>query len=421
MIGEIGHRSIAEMAQRAREAARRLASASPAAKAQALRQAAARLHSDWDALEAANRHDLEAAEATGLSKAKLDRLRLTPRVRDDLVTGLLQVADMPDPVGEIEGLTLRPNGLQVGRMRVPLGVIGFIYESRPNATVEASALALKAGNAIVLRGGKEAFRSNQALVRLLQESLQQAGLPAEAVQLVPTTDRAAILELCHLGGLLDLLIPRGGKELIELVRREARMPVLAHAEGVNHLYVDDGAPVDKAVDIAVNGKAQRPSTCNALEKLLVHAAVAPEFLPRLEAAMTQAGVELRGCERTREVLPGVKAAGEEDWSAEYLDLILTLKVVDSLEEALAHIARYGSRHTEAICTNDHAHAMRFLREVDASLVLVNASPRFNDGFQLGLGAEIGISTSKLHAYGVMGVRELTTTKWIALGDGQVRE
>lgn len=421
MIGEIGHSAIVQMAQNARQAARVLASASPAAKALALRRAAARLQSDWAALEAANRQDLEAAEAGGLSRAKLDRLKLTPRVRDDLVAGLLQVAEMPDPVGEIEGLSIRPNGLQVGRMRVPLGVIGFIYESRPNATVEASALTLKAGNAIVLRGGKEAFRSNEALVRLLQDSLLEAGLPGEAIQLVPTTDRSAILEMCHLGGLLDLIIPRGGKELIELVQREARMPVLAHAEGVNHLFVDESAAVDKAVDIALNGKVQRPSTCNALEKVLVHATIAPEFLPRLEAAMTQAGVELRGCERTRQILPTVKAASEEDWHTEYLDLILTLKVVDTLEEALTHIACYGSNHTEAICTNDHTHAMRFLREVDASLVLVNASPRFNDGFQLGLGAEIGISTSKLHAYGVMGVRELTTTKWIALGDGQVRE
>jgi glutamate-5-semialdehyde dehydrogenase len=421
MIGEIGQSAIVQMAQNARRAARVLASASPAAKALALRRAAARLQSEWAALEAANRQDLEAAEAAGLSRAKLDRLKLTPRVRDELVAGLLQVAEMPDPVGEIEGLSIRPNGLQVGRMRVPLGVIGFIYESRPNATVEASALTLKAGNAIVLRGGKEAFRSNGALVRLLQDSLLEAGLPGEAIQLVPTTDRSAILELCHLGGLLDLIIPRGGKELIELVQREARMPVLAHAEGVNHLFVDESAAVDKAVDIALNGKVQRPSTCNALEKVLVHAAIAPEFLPRLEAAMSRAGVELRGCERTRRILPGVRAASEEDWHTEYLDLILTLKVVDTLDEALAHIARYGSNHTEAICTNDHAHAMRFLREVDASLVLVNASPRFNDGFQLGLGAEIGISTSKLHAYGVMGVRELTTTKWIALGSGQVRE
>jgi glutamate-5-semialdehyde dehydrogenase len=327
---------------------------------------------------------------------------------------------MPDPIGEIEGMTIRPNSLQVGRMRTPLGVVGFIYESRPNATVEASALTLKAGNAILLRGGKEAFRSNQVLVGLFRESLGEAGLPEDAVLLVPTTDRAAILEMCRLET-LDLLIPRGGKELIELVRREARMPVLAHAEGVNHLYVDAEADLEMAVQIAVNGKTQRPSTCNALEKVLVHASAAERFLPRLEAAMTAARVELRGDERARAILPHIQPATEADWSTEYLDLILTLKVVDSLEEALEHIAHYGSHHTEAICTRHHAHALRFLREVDASLVLVNASPRFNDGFQLGLGAEIGISTSKLHAYGVMGVRELTTTKWVALGSGQIRE
>ncbi|MCS7058155.1 MAG: glutamate-5-semialdehyde dehydrogenase [Meiothermus sp.] len=408
------------LARAAREAARRLASASPAAKNQALLGIAERLQSQGEALLSANQKDLEAARAAGLPPAKLDRLRLDERILGDLVEGLRQIAAMPDPVGEIEGLQVRPNGLQVGRMRIPLGVIGFIYESRPNATVEASALSLKAGNAILLRGGKEAFRSNQALVRLMQEALQEAQLPQQAVQLVPTTDRRAILEMCHLSGLLDLIIPRGGKELIELVQREARMPVLAHAEGVNHLFVDESADLEMAVRIAVNGKAQRPSTCNSLEKVLVHRAIAPSFLPMLAQAMAEAGVELRGDERTRAIVPA-KPAQEEDWRAEYLDLILSVKVVDSLEEALEHIARYGSRHTEVICTEHHAHALRFLREVDASLVLVNASPRFNDGFQLGLGAEIGISTSKLHAYGPMGVRELTTTKFVALGQGQVRE
>lgn len=408
------------LAETARVAARALAKASPAAKSKTLRRAAQKLSDKWETLEAANQTDLAAAETAGLSKAKLDRLKLSPKVRDDLVQGLLQVADMPDPIGEIEDLQIRPNGLQVGRMRIPLGSIGFIYESRPNATIEASALTLKAGNSILLRGGKEAWNSNRALVDLLQESLLEAGLPKEAIQLVPTTERSAILELCHLSGLLDLIIPRGGKELIQLVQREARMPVLAHAEGINHLYVDAGADLESAVAIAVNGKAQRPSTCNSLEKVLVHAAEAEKFLPRLEAAMSAAKVELRGDEPTRNIIQ-VKAASEEDWSSEYLDLILSVKVVDSLDQALEHIARYGSNHTEAICTNDYGHSMRFLREVDASLVLVNASPRFNDGFQLGLGAEIGISTSKFHAYGAMGLRELTTTKWIALGKGQVRD
>lgn len=405
---------------RAKTASQTLAKASPQAKNTALLSMAEKLRARRAEIEAANRADLEAARLAGLSTAKLDRLRLDEKILADLIAGLEQVAAMPDPIGEIEGITTRPNGLQVGRMRIPLGVVGFIYESRPNATVEASALTLKAGNAILLRGGKEAFRSNQVLVEFFRESLSEAGLPEDAVLLVPTTDRAAILEMCHMET-LDLLIPRGGKELIELVRREARMPVLAHAEGVNHLYVDAGADLEMAVRIVLNGKVQRPGTCNALEKVLVHAAEAERFLPRLETALSATGVELRGDERARTILPQINPATEADWSTEYLDLILTLKVVDSLEEALEHIARYGSHHTEAICTNHHPHAMRFLREVDASLVLVNASPRFNDGFQLGLGAEIGISTSKLHAYGVMGVRELTTAKWIALGSGQIRE
>lgn len=404
----------------ARAAARALSAASPRAKNQALVAMAEKLEAQQEALYAANQKDLEAAQAAGLPAAKLDRLRLDEKVLQDLRTGLRQVAQMPDPVGEIEGLQIRPNGLQVGRMRIPLGVVGFIYESRPNATVEASALCLKAGNAILLRGGKEAWHSNYALVHLMQEALHEVGLPKAAIQLVPTTDRAVILEMCHLAGLLDLMIPRGGRELIELVQREARMPVLAHAEGVNHLFVDESADPEMAVHIAVNGKAQRPSTCNSLEKVLVHSAIAPVFLPRLAQAMREAQVELRGDERTRAFIPA-RPASEQDWHTEYLDLILTVKVVDSLDEALEHIARYGSRHTEVICTQHHANALRFLREVDASLVLVNASPRFNDGFQLGLGAEIGISTSKLHAYGPMGVKELTTTKFVALGQGQVRE
>lgn len=407
-------------AQAAKAAARALLAASPKSKNAALLAMAHKLEAQKEALYTANRQDLEAAQTAGLSSAKLDRLRINDKVLADLISGLRQVAAMPDPIGELEGLQIRPNGLQVGRMRVPLGVIGFIYESRPNATVEASALSLKAGNAILLRGGKEAWYSNNALVDLLQETLEEAGLPREAIQLVPTTDRNAIVEMCHLSGLLDLIIPRGGKELIELVQREARMPVLAHAEGVNHLFVDESADLDSAVQIALNGKAQRPSTCNSLEKVLVHSAVAAAFLPKLASAMSTAQVELRGDERTCTLIHA-KPASEEDWCTEYLDLILTLKVVDSLDEALEHIARYGSNHTEAICTNHHAHAMRFLREVDASLVLVNASPRFNDGFQLGLGAEIGISTSKLHAYGPMGVKELTTTKFVALGNGQVRD
>ncbi len=411
---------IREMATRARQAARAMASAPPAPKRDALLRLAQALTDSWSEVAEANRADLEEAAAAGLSRAKLDRLRLDERTRDDLVEGLRQVAHMPDPVGEIESLSVRPNGLRVGRMRVPLGVIGMVYEARPGATVEASSLAVKAGNAILLRGGKEALRSNRTLVELFRRSLKQTGLPEDAVQLVPHTDRQAVVEMCRLVGYLDVLIPRGGEELIRFVQEHARMPVLAHARGVNHLYVDEGADLEMAVRIAVNAKAQRPATCNALEKVLVHQTVAPDLLPLLARAMAEARVELRGCARTREHLPHIRPATEADWEAEYLDLVLAVKVVDSMDEALAHIARYGSNHTEAIVTRDHARALRFLREVDASLVLVNASTRFNDGFQLGLGAEIGISTSKLHAYGPMGVRELTTTKFVALGDGQVR-
>lgn len=411
---------IRQMALRARSAARVLAAAPPAAKQKALLDLAHALLERWELVEDANRRDLEEATASGLPKAKLDRLRLDIRTRDDLVEGLRQVAGMPDPVGEIKSLQVRPNGLRVGRMRVPLGVIGMVYEARPGATVEASSLAVKAGNAILLRGGKEALRTNTALVQLFRTCLQEAHLPEDAVQLVPHTDRQAVMEMCRLADLLDVLIPRGGEDLIRFVQEHARVPVLAHAKGVNHLYVDEGADLDMAVRVAVNAKAQRPATCNALEKVLVHQAVAREFLTLLAQAMEEVGVELRGCERTREYLPNLRSATEEDWQAEYLDLILAVKVVDSMEEALAHIARYGSRHTEAIATRDHARALRFLREVDASLVLVNASTRFNDGFQLGLGAEIGISTAKLHAYGPMGVRELTTTKFVALGDGHLR-
>ncbi|MEN2981124.1 MAG: glutamate-5-semialdehyde dehydrogenase [Thermus sp.] len=377
------------------------------------------LEARWEEVREANRLDLLEAEGAGLSRAKLDRLALREKDLSALTEGLRQIAALPDPLGRIEGLTRRPNGLRVGRMRVPLGLIGFVYEARPGATVEAVAVALKAGNAMLLRGGKEAFRSNQALVGLWHEALREAGLPEEAVALVPTTDREAILEMCRLE-LLDLLIPRGGEELIRLVQREARVPVLAHAKGVNHLYVDQKADLSMALRLALNGKTQRPAVCNALEAVLVHEKVAEAFLPRLEAAMREKGVELRACPRALPLLREAVPAQEDEWDREYLDLILRIKVVSGLEEALDHIARFGSRHTEAICTEDPQAAWRFLEEVDASLVLWNASTRFNDGFQLGLGAEIGISTSKLHAYGPMGPLELTTCKWVALGEGQER-
>ncbi|WP_293170208.1 glutamate-5-semialdehyde dehydrogenase, partial [Oceanithermus sp.] len=361
-----------------------------------------------------------AAREAGLSGPRFERLRLDERALADLVAGLRQVAAMPDPLGEIAELRVLPNGLRVGKMRIPLGVIGFIYESRPGATVEAAALSLKAGNAIVLRGGREAHRSNAALVEAFQASLSGAGLPPAAVQQVPTTDRAAVLEMLKLDEHIDVIIPRGGEGLIRLVAENARMPVLYHAKGVNHLYVDEDADLEMALEIAHNGKVQRPGVCNALEAVLVHESAAARFLPRLEARMLESSVELRAHQNARPYLQSAKPAGDDDWGREFLDLILAVKVVADMDEALDHIARYGSHHTEAIVTRDYARAQRFLREVDASLVLTNASPRFNDGFQLGLGAEIGISTSKLHAYGPMGVRELTTTKYVALGEGQVR-
>lgn len=407
---------IRELAEKAKAAVPALAQGD---RNRALLSMARLLEEAWEEVERANRLDLESAREAGLSKAKLDRLKLDEKARKDLVEGLKQIAALPDPLFRIEGLAKRPNGLKVGRMRVPLGLIGLIYESRPGATVEAVSVALKAGNAMLLRGGKEAFLSNQALVGLWKRALAEAGLPEEAVSLVPTTDREAILEMCRLE-VLDLLIPRGGEELIRLVQKEARVPVLAHAKGVNHLYVDERADLKMALELALNGKTQRPAVCNALEAVLVHERVAPAFLPRLEEAMRKQGVELRACPRAMAFLREAIPASEEEWDREYLDLILRVKVVKGLEEALEHIARFGSRHTEAICTEDARTAWRFLEEVDASLVLWNASTRFNDGFQLGLGAEIGISTSKLHAYGPMGVLELTTLKWVALGEGQVR-
>ena len=397
--------SLWELAERARK---RLSEIAKGNRDRALLAMADLLEARWEEVLRANREDLEEAERAGLSKAKLDRLALKEKDLKTLTEGLRQIARLPDPLGRIEGLAKRPNGLRVGRMRVPLGLIGFIYEARPGATVEAVSVALKAGNAMLLRGGKEAFRSNRALVALWHEALGEAGLPEEAVNLVPTTDREAVLEMCR------------GEELIRLVQQEARVPVLAHAKGVNHLYVDERADLGMALRLALNGKTQRPAVCNALEAVLVHEKVAEAFLPMLEEAMREKGVELRACPRALPLLKEAVPAQEEEWDREYLDLILRVKVVSGLEEALAHIARYGSRHTEAICTEDTRVAWRFLEEVDASLVLWNASTRFNDGFELGLGAEIGISTSKLHAYGPMGPMELTTLKWVALGEGQER-
>ena len=416
-----------EVKTRVRNLARRAAEAAPAAarlsrteKDGWLLTLAEMLASEAAGLIEANRGDVEAALAEGRPAAFVDRLTLTDQVIDSMIAGLRQVAGLDDPVGMMTEMTVRPNGLRVGRVRIPLGVIGFIYESRPNVTVDAAALCLKAGNAVILKGGSEAIRSNRALGDLIDRSLDRAGLPRAAVQVMTEADRSAVTELLKLDKEIDLVIPRGGEGLIRLVTETARMPVLKHYKGVCHLYVDQGADHDMALALAVNGKVQRPGVCNALECLLVHRAEADRFLPRAAGELARLGVELRGCPQTLALAPQVKAAGEEAWSTEYLDLILNIRVVDDMDQALEHIARHGSRHTEAICTADYSRANEFLRRADASVVLVNASTRFNDGGQLGLGAEIGISTDKLHAYGPMGLRELTTTKFVVYGEGQVR-
>ncbi len=412
---------IRQMGQDARMAAHEMAKIGTAQKRQALEAVAVALGEARAAIDEANRKDIAEALDKGLPAAKVDRLRLTDKVLAEMTDGLREIALLPDPVGEITRMWTRPNGLRVGRMRIPLGVVGIVYESRPNVTIDAAALCIKAGNAVVLRGGSEAFHSNQCLAKILQESLKTSGLPAQAVQLVGTTDRQAVLELLQLEEYVDVMIPRGGEDLIRFVTANARMPVLKHYKGVCHVYVDAGADFEMAEKICLNAKVQRPGVCNAMETLLVHQDVAAAFLPSMAAAFRREGVELRGCDRTRMIVPECVAATEEDWYAEYLDLILAVKVVDSMEEAISHLTTYGSQHTEAIVTRNFDRAHRFLQEVQSSLVLVNASTRFNDGFQLGLGAEIGISTSRLHAFGPMGVEELTTTKFIAMGDGQLRE
>jgi glutamate-5-semialdehyde dehydrogenase len=410
----------AALGRRARAAARELATVTTACKDAWLRTAADSLESHATDLTAANARDL-AAEANGLTKAQIDRLRLTPARIKAAADGLREVAALPDPVGRVLEGGVRPNGLRVMKVGVPLGVILFLYESRPNVTVDAAALAVKSGNAIILRGGKEALHSNTALHRLLHAALTATGLPADAVQLVETTDRAAVGHLLKLREFIDLVIPRGGEGLIERVCREATMPVLKHYRGNCHVYVDAAADAAMATHIVVNAKCQRPGVCNAAESLLVHEVIAPAFLPAAAAALRERGVELRGCGRTRALVPGVAPATEDDYAAEYLDLILSVKVVDTLEDAAGHIARYGSGHTEAIVTDDLRAAERFTTLVDSSAVMVNASTRFNDGFELGLGAEIGISTDKLHARGPCGLRELTSYKYVVRGDGHVRE
>jgi len=412
---------VLELCKGARQAARVLAVAGGEQKNRALLGLARALVDQAGELKAANAMDLQAGREAGLSKAMLDRLTLNDKVIAAMAEGLKEVAALPDPVGEVTGMWRRPNGLLVGRQRIPLGVIGFIYESRPNVTVDAAGLCLKSGNAVVLKGGKEAIHSNLALARLIGRVLSDCGLPAGAVAVVPTTDRAATLALLQQEELLDVVIPRGGESLIRFVAQNSRVPVLKHYKGVCHLYVDAEADLAMAEAICVNAKCQRPGVCNALETLLVHRDAAESFLPRVARALTAQEVEMRGCHVTCEILPEAVPATDDDWPAEYLDLILAIRVVESMDQALDHIAAHGSRHTEAIVTRDHARAMRFINAVDSSVVLVNASTRFNDGGQLGLGAEIGISTCKLHAFGPMGLEELTTRKFIVFGDGQVRQ
>ena len=411
---------VKDICTEARQAARHLSVVPTGVKNQVLLSLAQALEQNATALREANAKDLAAGREAGLSAAMLDRLTLSDKVIASMAQGLRDVAALPDPVGEVTGMARRPNGLLVGRQRIPLGVIGFIYESRPNVTVDAAGLCLKSGNAVVLKGGKEAINSNLALAGLIDQVLAQGGVPQGAVRVIPTTDRAATSTLLKQDELVDVIIPRGGEGLIRFVAENSSIPVLKHYKGVCHLYVDQSADHDMAINIAINGKCQRPGVCNALETMLVHAAEAPEFLPKAARALMDQGVEIRGCPRTLELVPSATAAVEEDWPAEFLDLILAVKVVQSMDEAMEHIARYGSQHTEAIVTSDYARSQRFINSVDSSLVVVNASTRFNDGGELGLGAEIGINTSKLHAFGPMGLTELTTTKFIAYGDGQVR-
>jgi glutamate-5-semialdehyde dehydrogenase len=407
--------------EQARAAARAVAAADTGAKNKALEAIAAAIEAAADILATENHKDLEAGRARGLDAALLDRLELTPARISAMAEGLRQIAALPDPVGEISDLKYRPSGIQVGRMRVPLGVIGIIYESRPNVTADAAGLCLKSGNAAILRGGSEAVHSNQAIAACIRAGLQATGLPVTAVQVIETTDRAAVGELVRMEKFVDVIVPRGGKGLIERISREARVPVIKHLDGICHTYIDDQADVDKAVTVAFNAKTQRYGTCNTTETLLVHAGIAERILPVLGKQYQAAGVELRGCERTRAILSGITAATEADWDTEYLAPILSVRVVDDLDAAIAHIERHSSRHTDAILTENLGRARRFLREVDSSSVMVNASTRFADGFEYGLGAEIGISTDKLHARGPVGLEGLTTLKFVVLGDGHIRQ
>jgi glutamate-5-semialdehyde dehydrogenase len=408
------------MGRQARDAAFILAKTSTDVKNRALAAMAEVIMDNASFLKQENEKDLYYSRGIGLSSAMLDRLTLSDASLEGITKGLREVASLQDPVGKISSMWRRPNGLLVGKMRIPLGVIGMIYESRPNVTVDAAALCLKSGNAVILRGGSEAINSNLALAKIIDEVLKKFSLPGDAVQVVPMTDREAVYELLQLEEFIDVIIPRGGEELIRAVVRDSRIPVIKHYKGVCHVYVDEDADLDMAIRIIMNAKTQRPGVCNAMETLLVHEKIASGFLPLVAQELREAGVIIRGCPKTRVILPEADSATEQDWSREYLDLILSVRVVGDLDAAIDHIENYGSLHTDAIITENYSRAQRFIQEVNSSAVLVNASTRFNDGFELGLGAEIGISTTKLHAFGPMGLEELTTTKFIVYGNGQVR-
>lgn len=410
-----------EVGRRARAAARHIGRATTAVKNAALSGMADAIDKASSALLEANAQDLKAAERAGLDAALMDRLTLNKERVASMADGLRQIASLPDPVGEITDLKFRPSGIQVGRMRVPLGVIGIVYEARPNVTADAAGLCLKAGNAVILRGGSEALHSNQAIARYVHDALRGAGLPPEVVQVVETTNRQAVTLLARMNRYVDVIVPRGGKGLIEHLAREATVPVIKHLHGICHVYIDDRANLDKAITVAYNAKTQRYGTCNTMETLLVAEAVADAVLPKLGPMYEKAGVELRGCPRTRDRLPHINAATPDDWDTEYLAPILSICVVDDMDQAMEHISTHGSAHTDAIVTEDYTRARRFLREVDSSSVMVNASTRFADGFEYGLGAEIGISTDKLHARGPVGLEGLTTQKYVVLGDGHIRQ
>lgn len=413
-------RYMEQVGRAARSASRLMAAASTAAKNDALLAMAQRIRERSAELLAANAADVAAASSDGLDAAMIDRLTLNPKSVEAMAQGLEQVAALADPVGEITDLKRRPSGIQVGKMRVPLGVIGIIYEARPNVTADAAALCLKAGNAAILRGGKEALRSNQAIAACVRAGLAAAGLPESAVQVIETTDRAAVGALITMPQYVDVIVPRGGKGLIERIAREARVPVIKHLDGICHVYIDESADLNKAIRIADNAKTQRYAPCNTMETLLVHRQIAPRVLPPLCKIYLDKGVELRGCAESCALIAQMKPATEEDWRTEYLAPILSIRIVASLDEAIEHIGEYGSQHTDSIVTENHTNAMRFLREVDSSSVMVNASTRFADGFEYGLGAEIGISTDKIHARGPVGLEGLTSQKWIVLGNGEIR-